>query len=233
MALRSGLGAMGALLMAGCAVPYSPAPLATNFPSSTQDKAQAAAHWVAITSHIEQELMPALKNSPNRPLFVAPAQATAFNQAVTAQLITSLVNDGQVVATTAKGSLKVDIDTQVVEFSRHRPQYKFSGERSAIAAGAWVLTSVQHTPQWMATVAVFGQDAYAWFHSAFASGETPKTEIIVTVSVSDEQRYFARSTSVYYVTDSDRSLYAAAPPPVVVPKAPPVGKTFTVRGDGA
>jgi hypothetical protein len=225
MAIRSGLGLLGPLLMAGCAVPYSPAPLATNYPSSTQAKAQAAAHWVAITSHIEKELLPTLKSSPNRRLYVAPAQASAFNQALTGQLITALVNDGQLVAKTAAGALTVDIDTQVVEFSSHRPQYKFSGERTALAAGAWVITGVQHTPAWIATVAIAGQDAYSWFHSAFAPGDTPKTEIIVTVSVSDEQRYVARSTSVYYVTDSDRSLYGEVPM-----RSQPTSKTFTVRG---
>ena len=45
----------------------------------------------------------------------------------------------------------------------------------------------------------------------------------MTVSVSDAQRYVARSTSVYYVTDSDRSLYGAA-------DGQPTSKTFMVRG---
>jgi hypothetical protein len=225
MATRTAPGILLALLTSGCAVNYSPVPLATNYPTSTQARAQAAAHWVAITAHLEKELVTSLQANPNRALYVAPAQATAFNHAVTAQLITSLVNDGKVVAKAPAGALRVDIDTQVVAFAADRPQYRFSGERSALAVGAWAITGVQHTLPWMATVAIFGEDAYSWFRSGFASGATPKTEIIVTVSVSDEQRYFARSTSVYYVTDSDRSLYAAAPV-----DAAPVGKTFTVRG---
>ena len=223
MAIRSGIGLLGVLLMAGCAVPYSPAPLATNYPSSTQAKAQAAAHWMAITSHIEKELLPTLKGAPNRRLYVAHGQASAFNQALRGQLITALVNHGQVVAKQADGALTVDIDTQVVEFSRNRPQYKFNGERSALAAGAWVITGIEHSNAWLATVAIAGHDAYSWFHSQFAPGPTPKTEIIVTVSVSDAQRYIARSTSVYYVTDSDRSLYGAA-------DGRPTSKTFMVQG---
>ncbi len=225
MATRTAPGILAALLMSGCAVPYSPVPLATNYPSSTQAKAQAAAHWLAITSHVERELAVALQASPNRPLYVAPAPTSAFSRAMTAQLITSLVNDGKVVAKAPAGALRVDIDTQVVAFAANRPQYRFAGERSALAVGAWAITGVQHTIPWMATVGIFGDDAYTWFRSGFASGATPKTEIIVTVSVSDEQRYFARSTSVYYVTDSDHSLYAAAPADPA-----PVGKTFTVRG---
>jgi hypothetical protein len=223
MAIRYGFGLVGALLMVGCATPYTPAPLATNYPSSTQPKAQAAAHWMAIMSHIEKELLPTLKSNPNRRLYVAPGQATAFNQAMRGRLITALVKDGQLVSKTADGALTIDIDTQVVEFSANRPQYKFSGERTALAAGAWVITGIEHTNLWLATVAIAGHDAYQWFHSQFAPGATPKTEIIVTVSVSDAQRYVARSTSVYYVTDSDRSLYGAA-------DGQPTSKTFMVRG---
>lgn len=226
MATRSGLGLLGALLMTGCAIPYSPVPVPRNFENSTQAKAQAAAHWVAITNHIERGLLPTLQSSPNRRLYVVPGKASAFDQALTGQLITALVNDGQLVSKTPDGALTVDIDTQVVEFSPNRPQYQFSGERTALAAGAWVITSIQpHTAAWLATVAIAGEDGYSWFHSAFASGETPKTEIIVTVSVSDGPRYVARSTSVYYVTDSDRSLYGAVPE-----SAPPTTKLFTVRG---
>lgn len=223
MAIRSGIGLLGALLMAGCATPYTPAPLATNYPTSTQAKAQAAAHWMAITSHIEQELLPTLKSTPNRRLYVAPGHTSAFNQALRGQLITALVKDGQVVAKNPDGALTIDIDTQVVEFSPNRPQYKFTGEHSALAAGAWVITGIDHTNPWLATVAIAGHDAYSWFHAQFAPGATPKTEIIVTVSVSDAQRYIARSTSVYYVTDSDRSLYGAA-------DGQPTSKTFMVRG---
>ncbi|CDG83407.1 putative uncharacterized protein [Janthinobacterium agaricidamnosum NBRC 102515 = DSM 9628] len=218
---------MGALLMAGCAVPYSPAPLATNFPSSQQAKLQAAAHWHAITGHIEKELAPALQKSPNIPLYIEIPQATAFSQAVAGQLTTSLVNDGYVVAKSPRAALKVEIDTQVVEFSAHRPQYKFAGERSALVGGLWVLTEIEHTPQWMATVGIVGEDAYSWFRSEFASGATPKTEIIVTISVSDERRYYARYTSVYYVTDSERYLYEVAPPPK---ENQQIVKTFTVKG---
>lgn len=226
---RAGAALAAALLATGCAMPYSPVPVATNFASTQQAKLQAAAHWTAISQHIEKQLAPALKNSPRRPLYVSALQATPFSQAVASQLTTSLVNDGYVVAKTPDAALTVEIDTQVVAFAADRPQYKFAGERSALVAGLWVLTEIEHTAQWFATVAIAGQDAYSWFHSQFAAGATPKTEIIVTVGVSDEQRYYARSTSVYYTTDSDRSLYQLAPPPP--PPRPQPVKSFVVKGD--
>ncbi|TFW36147.1 hypothetical protein [Massilia horti] len=216
-----------ALLLAGCAFPYSPAPVVTNFRTIHQEKVLAAAHWKAISAHIEQQLSPALRNAPRLPLYVQPVQATPFNQALASQMITSLVNDGFVVSKMPEGALLVEIDTQAVEFSRNRPQYKTTGEHSALAAGLWVLTDIQsHTPQWFATAAIFTQDAYKWFQSQFATGETPKTEILISVGVSSEQRYYARSTSVYYTSDSDRTLYQVEPPKVQLVKS------FAVKGEG-
>lgn len=215
-----------AVLAAGCATPYSPVPVATHFPTSEQQKLQAAAHWTAITEHIEKQLVPALNNGPRRALFVQPLQGSPFDRAVAGQLMTSLVNGGFVVAKTPQDALKVEVDTQVVAFSGHRPQYKFNGERSTLVAGVWALTEVHHTGLGLATAAIFAGDAYAWFRSQFASSDTPKTEIIVTVAVSDDQRYYARQTSVYYTVDSDRGLYEGAPL-----SAAQLVKTFAVAGD--
>jgi hypothetical protein len=214
-----------AVLLAGCALPFGPAPVATNFGTTTQAKLQAAAHWSAITRHIEHELGPALANSPRRPLYVEPLQSSQFNRAVASQLKTSLVNDGYVVSKVPDNTLKVEIDTQVVEFSKDRPQYTFSGERTLLAEGAWVLSSVHHTAAGLATASIAFRDAEFWFRSQFASGATPKTEIIVTISVSDQLRYYARYTSVYYTTDSDHMLYGGA-----LNGAESATKSFVVKG---
>lgn len=217
-----------ALLTAGCATHsnYSPVPLATNYPSARQMQVQAGAHWQAISAHIEQQLGPALRQSPNLPLYVAPLQASAFNQTVTSQLITALVNHGYVVGKQPAGALKVDIDTQVVGFSADRPQYRYAGQRSALVQGSWVINGVEAPPP--AGISNTSEDAYAWFSSQFAPGATPKTEIVVTISVSDERRYYARTTSVYYITDSDRALYDVALPKQARDAA--AMKSFAVQG---
>lgn len=221
MHFRAGLALCGALLAAGCAVPYSPAPVATNFPSTQQAKLQAAAHWGVIARHMAGQLAPSLKVNAKRPLYVSSQQSSAFAQGVSSHLVTALVNEGYtVVKVPDANTLRVEIDTQVVAFSAKRPQYKFAGERTALVASAWVLTGIDHTVEWLATAAIAGQDAYAWFRSQFATGATPKTEIIVNLSLADDTRYYARATSVYYTTDSDRALYDAAFQP---------SKTFTVR----
>jgi hypothetical protein len=236
MALKTKLAISITLLLAGCAAPYSPTPLVANAPLAKEDKLQAVAHWKAISAHIEKQLEPAIRKTPNIPLYVEPAQYTAFNQTMASQLITSLVNDGYVVGKTPVGALKVEIDTQVVAFSAERPQYVFAGQRSDLMGGAWVITNVNEVGAPAAAPAdtpFSHHDAYSWFRSEFDSGVTPKTEIVLTISVSDERRYYARSTSVYYVTDSDRYLYEIAKPVSVKDQPPPptpLTKIFTVRG---
>lgn len=221
MQLRAALALTSALLLAGCAMPYSPAPVATNFPSTQQARAQAGAHWGVIARHMARQLGPSLKVNARRPLVVSSQQSTAFARGVGAHLVTALVNDGYTVVKVADANtLRIELDTQVVAFSANRPQYKFAGERSALVAGMWVLTGIDHSIEWLLTAAIAGQDAYSWFRSQFATGATPKTEIIVNLSLADDHRYYARATNVYYTLDSDRALYDAAHQPA---------KTFTVR----
>lgn len=221
MHLRAALALTAALLLAGCAMPYSPAPVATNFKSTQQARLQAAGHWGVIARHMAGQLAPALKANVRRPLYVSSQQSSAFAQGVSSHLVTVLVGDGYtVVKVPDVNTLRIELDTQVVAFSPDRPQYKFAGERTALVASMWVLTGIDHTIEWLATAAIAGQDAYSWFRSQFATGATPKTEIIVNLSLADDHRYYARSTNVYYTTDTDRALYDAAHQP---------SKTFTVR----
>jgi hypothetical protein len=221
MHFRAALALSGALLMAGCAMPFSPAPVATNFPSTQQAKLQAGAHWGVIARHMAAQIGPSLRANARRPLYVSSQQSTAFAQGVCSHLVTALVNEGYIVVKAPDANtLRIELDTQVVAFAPNRPQYTFAGERTALVAGAWVLTGIEHSVEWLASAAIAGQDAYSWFRSQFATGATPKTEIIVNLSLADAGRYYARSTSVYYTTDSDRVLYEAAYQPTM---------TFAVR----
>lgn len=229
MAYRGACALAAGLLLAGCAMPYSPAPVATNFPSTHQPKVQAAAHWGVIARHMATELGPTLKTAPSRSLYVEPLQPSTFSTGMKSHLVTALVNDGFVVVRNpVPGALKIELDTQVVAFSADRPQYRYAGLPTALASGAWVLTSIQHSPEWLVTAGTYGYDAHRWFTAQFAPGDTPKTEMIVTVSVADEQRYYARNTSVYYTSDEDLALYDAALAKKLAAPAP-ASKTFAVK----
>lgn len=201
-----------AAILAGCATPYSEAPLATNFPTSKQPKLQAAAHWNVIANDVAQQLTASLKAKPALPaLYVNQAtNKTDFDRAFANQLISALVAEGFVVQKSPAGAVVVDIDTQAVSFAANRPQYRYAGAATALTAGVWALH--QASPAGIATAAIIGADAYMWFSAEFATGATPQMEILVTTSVSDGRQYLARNTSVYYVADVDSALYRAPTP---------------------
>jgi len=213
-------------LLSGCAMRYTPAPVATNFPASSQPKLQAAAHWGAIAGNIEQRLSEDLSKAPQRPFYVTepPPDASPFRRALTEQLTSSLVKAGYVVSRAPAGSLKVDIDVQALTFSPHRKQNIYAGVPTAIAAGVWFLAATAD-PVLITTGGAAAVEGYQYHFAQFASGPTPKTELIVTVSVSDQYRYYARNSSAYYVADDDRTLYGL---PADGDKAV---KTFAIRGD--
>lgn len=199
-------------IVAGCATPYSEAPLATNFPTSKQPKLQAAAHWNAIAHDVAQQLSASLKAKSALPALHVnqAANKTDFDRAFANQLISALVAEGFVVQKSPAGALVVDIDTQPVRFSANRPQYRYAGAATALTAGVWALH--QASPAGIATAAIVGADAYMWFSSEFATGATPQMEILITTSISDGRQYLARNTSVYYVADADSVLYRGPAP---------------------
>ena len=200
-----------ALAVAGCATPYAEVPVATNFSTSHQKKLQAASHWNVIATDMTRHLTEAMatKLQQDQPLYVASVQVTPFNRAVANQLITSLVDAGFNVAKAPTGAVRVDIDTQVVEFAPGRSQSRYAGIPTALAAGVWTQAAIEPSVAGAATALVVGADAYNYFSSETASGETPKTEIIINVSVSNAGRYLAQSTNVYYISDADKWLYEA------------------------
>ncbi|MBB3122218.1 hypothetical protein [Pseudoduganella violacea] len=220
MDVKAAAALMAACALAGCAMPYSPVPVATNFPNTEQPKLQAAAHWDVIARHVQQTLSNDLKKASPRPFYVPEPKANAseFEQALTSHIITSLVNAGHTVSLTPAGALKVDLKVQAVTFAANRPQYRYRGEATALATGLWVLSDIDPTVGAVGTVAAL--DTYSWFRAKFAPGATPKTEVIVTVSVTDQYRYLARTSSAYYVADADAALYNGA-----------LVKEYKLRGD--
>ncbi len=209
------IATLSVMVMAGCDMPHSEEPLATNFPTTKQPKLQAASHWNVIASDVAKRM--AGRVEPKRALYVNQSSAkTPFDRAFSTQLISALVAEGFVVNKTAQGALSVDIDTQAVRFTANRPQYKHAGTATALTAGVWALRQGDATGAAALAAAIVTADAYTWFRSEFATGETPQTEIIVTTSISDSSKYIARDTNVYYVSDSDSLLYEYTPPVQVI-----------------
>lgn len=194
---------------------HSEAPLAGNFPATIQPKLQAGRHWQAIAQDAAASLAQHLGRSqrcgpsvhPCRPLHVAePQRQTEFSRAFINALITALVHQGVNVSRAPDAALVVHLDVQTVQFAANRPQYRHAGIARELGPGIWALQDVAvlagQTPAQPAEA-----DALHWFRSQFSAGATPRTEIVLTLSVMDGIRYAARSTNVYYVAESDLALY--------------------------
>ena len=197
-------------LSSACSMPFKEVPQATNFTTTDQQKLQAAGHWNVIAKNTVDEL--ATEIPLTTPLFISPSlQSNEFSRAFLSQLTTALVSKGFVVHKSQDRAFALDVSTQTLMFSGNRPKHKNANVLTALATGVWALQEFQPS----IGVALFGgilaSDVSTWLNSEYSSKATPKTEIIVTVSVSDQLRYIARKTKIYYVTDSDDRLYIDTP----------------------
>ncbi|GHT94187.1 hypothetical protein AGMMS49545_15090 [Betaproteobacteria bacterium] len=172
------------------APPVVPVPSA--FPVTTQPKLQAGLHWQtiaqdaarALASHLQRGQRCGFSHNPCRALYVAKAQEeTEFSRAFVNALITALVQQGLIVSQDDNGALALHVDVQSVHFGRGAG---LGAPLKSLAPGLWTT----------------GGDG-----SRVDAPPGERSEIIVTLSALDGNRYAARSTNVYYVGNVDLSLY--------------------------
>ncbi|MFZ6777537.1 hypothetical protein ACO0LD_11975 [Undibacterium sp. Ji83W] len=204
--------ALAAALLAGCATPYSETPLAGNFPTTTQNKLQAASHWLVIAKDVAEQIKLGT-DKIGAPVYIMPPEKDSqFTQAFYNQIITSLVNQGVVVRKINDSTTQVvNIETQLVRFSPDRHQNKRFTSVTAIGVG---IAAVHGLGIPVRTDAVLGGLALAgaydwtnWVNQEYAKGRTPMHELIVTTSLVKNSQYIARRTDAYYVADWDWTLY--------------------------
>lgn len=247
----------GAVIHAGTPLTnahFSEAPIATNFAATNQAKLQATQHWMRIADDAGQSIVTKLKTVKSKPcasksetcgmIYVKPAvTVTDFSRAFHNQLITKLVRSGIAVSKTPAAEWTAEFDVQPISFSANRPQYRYAGIPVELAPGVWAIRDVASTIPTNLNEAPPSVDALHWFRSEFAAGQTPRIELLVTVSVVDKRRYLVRASNAYYITDADKKLYEAelcslfklcAPDgstSLTPVKKPVVSKTFEVVGD--
>lgn len=198
----------------GCASPYSEVPIASNFPTSKQLKLQSAHHWQVIADDLAQKLVHDLPI--NHPIFIEPSNPhTAFSDALTNQLMTSLSNKGITVLKEASDQYYlIDINIQLLKFAADRRQIAELTTASGLATGVWSVDKTRANI-WTASQRDGIHDDrsalndFYWHGSEFASGPTPQHELIITIGIGNETQYSTRKTASYYITDADLPLYQA------------------------
>ena len=192
-------------------------PIASNFQTSHQLKLQAAEHWRKVSNTSAESLIKAIgtgavciPKTGCTTLYVRRNCETSgckhfacdnvFNRVFFNDFVTALVNLGYPVSEVpTANSITVDIDIQTVSFAANRPQFRYAGETVELGKGIWALKDVAslYDQQGNLTPRTNGEYSFNWFRTEFAAGETPRNELVVTVSaMSPERTYLARNTGL-------------------------------------
>lgn len=202
------------VLLTGCA-PFAETPMVTNFPNEKQRKMQAAFHWQLIARDTATRLIAQMPE--RKPLHVRErARPSPFERAFNQQLVASLLEAGYPVMKSDAhyGTLIVEVAATPVPFSPNRLQNRSTAKLTMLSSGLWVLERIYDkvSPGAAMVSAAAAVDAHQWLRSEFASGPTPRTELIVTSSISNNERFLAQTTAAYYTSESDALLYLQAAP---------------------
>ncbi|MDR0577809.1 MAG: hypothetical protein LBI87_09815 [Candidatus Accumulibacter sp.] len=224
-----GIAAVAAL--AGCASQYADAPTPTRWETSRQHKLTAAEHWRRIADHFAAQLTADLRGKGAGSPLYAPVDENGefpFVEGFRELLTTALVRQGLDVRTRpGDGVQTVAVRYSVYRFDPARAQNtRYYGEATALAAGLVAIGGVVSggasfsslggaSPASVAakTVGSIGMLeglGWAWregLHGQDASGVTPQSEIILTASVTQDERIVTRYSGLYYVADEDVALY--------------------------
>ena len=193
--------------LAGCAM--SPIPLAENFALTTQKKVRSAGHWGLLSRDIVDQTVASLQKSgatfETTVHVPMPANASDFGRAFHEFLITELVQRGWQVLVPADNinpALTLTYQTQIVTHNSERPHF-VPGLFTTLTAGVLVLHNAY------GPAAAIALAAGADIASSMNAGGPTHTELLLTTTVTTAGRYVSRKTDVYYVEESDTSLFAS------------------------
>ena len=196
--------------LTGCAV--SPLPLAENFPLTTQKKVRSAGHWNQLSHDVVAQTLASLENAgatPQTTLYVAlPDNASHFDRAFHAFLVTELVQKGRRVSPYNNAVLTINYQTQIVKHNSQRPDF-IPGRFTTLTAGLYVLHGLNQLSNDALAGGILGVAGVADYAASVSTGGPTATELILTTTVTGGDRYLSRKTDVYYVEESDSTLFSS------------------------
>lgn len=199
----------------GCAAPQ---PVAENFPISYQKVARTAKHWDIVADDVVSQTAGVLASAQElqgRGVFVPPtARNTVFDATLRDFLINRMVDRGVPVSVCPVGGagmisnpdVNVRYETRIIghaDISHYRP-----GLLTALAGGIFVGRSISEANVHPDTVGVasFGLLALADAAAGYVAKPT-HTELVITTTIAENNRFLMRRSDVYYVPDGDVNLF--------------------------
>lgn len=215
-AQRVGLASFFTLCVVGCS---SPVPVAENFPVSSQRVARTAHHWDVIAEDVVNQAVTTLGASERlqgRPILVVPPKhSTTFDAVFNDFLINQMVDRGMQVSVCEPAAYGMIVDPEVkvryharVISHAEAPQYR-PGALTALAAGVFAVgklaeADLSRDAAGLAGIAVAGLADVAAGYMARAT----KTEVVVTTTIEENNRFVLRRSDIYYVPDGDAKLFS-------------------------
>lgn len=196
----------------------APTPVAQNFPLSYQAVARTAKHWDVVADDVVAQTSNTIGSSEllrGRPVYVDPAsRTTAFDSVFRDFMVNHLVERSMQVsvcptrdeARTDGRDVRVHYETHVINHAA-MPHYR-PGVLTALAGGVFVGRMIGDSgiSRDAAGVLGFGTIAAADLLGGYMPSAT-KTELVVTTTIEENNRFLMRRSDVYYVPDGDRSLF--------------------------
>lgn len=202
-------------------------PRADRYPASDQKKARAVHHWDVLADDVAGRIADKIRQWPpgEYPIHVSTVSDASFNQGFRKLLSTRLLDRGVALSTQPSG-VQLVVETQVVQ----HPAATMNLNRAPmpvtrLALGIAVARDLVHAPPAAASVAgslgamALLADATSYLTEGGASAGPTRTEVLITTSLENADRYLARTADVYYIEDADAVLYQAKEP---TPAAQPV-----------
>jgi hypothetical protein len=215
-----------ALLFPACALVFgcaSPVPVAVNFPISQQKVARTAHHWDVVAQDVVAQTTAAIEANPvlqKRGVFIPAAErSTAFNVAFRNFLINHMVSRGMPVSvcksTQSSGTgfamegpdIEVLYEARVIGHGGNMPKY-IPGTFTALASGVRVIHNISENMSsssgWAAGIGLAALADVAVSNLSLPTS----TELIVTTTITENNRYIMRKSDIYYVPDADAKLFS-------------------------
>lgn len=213
------------ILCLGLGACMSQVPVATTYPVTYQKKMQAAQHWDILAADVANRLRDSLigPDGQGRPvaLYVQqPRYDSEFGVAFHSLLVTHLLEQGFRMSENPAAGLPVTYDIQVVTHKDRGFIRPMPGVFTALTGSVLVLRDMADHDATAATMlGAVGLDVATGFVT-----DNPDSELIVTTSVMSGDRYVARISDIYYISDNNvDQYYAKAPPPVTTRMVEVVG----------
>ncbi len=189
----------------------SQVPVPGAYPLSMQYKMQAMHHWSLLAGDITDRIKKKLETGNlefKEPVYVIPSGTTPFEKAFRELLITRFVEKGIFVTDDLNSRILLNVDVQTVFHRREIIRTK-AGVYKSLAPGLFVKRNIPLAGRGNRLLEVERSifDARLNVEAGAYTVELPKTEIMITTSLTSENDYLMRYSAIYYIDDSEWRHY--------------------------